>query len=106
MSQWVVVAGAIEDVSELSKQLDTVLKQSVLSLACTAFVIWTWWKTKRAGATFIAAIAAAAIWYAVMNMAIFRDKLGEDLAQGAVTAPATVAAEADDKARPGEGGTP
>lgn len=79
MSGWMALAGTLEDVDRLSGDADKILKSSVTSLLCTLFIIVTGVKTKRVGATFVAAIAGAAIWFVIMNMTVFRDKVGEDL---------------------------
>ncbi|MFG2631613.1 hypothetical protein [Streptomyces sp. NPDC048473] len=75
-----VLAGAIDDVDQLTQKATSLLVGSVMAFMLAASVAVTWAKTKSvvsAGAAFIGAVA---LWYAVMNAAVFRDSVGEDIA--------------------------
>ncbi|MEV0888537.1 hypothetical protein AB0J03_32610 [Streptomyces microflavus] len=79
MTDLVALAGAIEDVDALGKQLNAVLIGTVMALMLTGSVVLTWKATKSilaAGATFV---GGAALWFLVMNAALFRDSVGENL---------------------------
>ncbi|MFE3946742.1 hypothetical protein ACFXPV_33535 [Streptomyces sp. NPDC059118] len=81
-----VLAGPIEDVDQLSQKLNALMVGSVMSLMVVASVAAAWWKTRSVLAGAVAFVGATALWFAVMNAAVFRDSVGEDIAPGSGTA--------------------
>lgn len=86
MMDVMVLAGPIEDVDQLSQKLNALLAGSVMSLMVVASVVVTWRKTNSVVSAFVAFVGGAALWFAVMNAAVFRDSVGEDIAPGSGTA--------------------
>ncbi|MER5358529.1 hypothetical protein [Streptomyces sp. NPDC002785] len=77
-----VLAGAIDDVDQLTQKITTLLVGSVMGLMVAASVAAAWAKTKSVLAGGVALIGAVALWFAVMNATVFRDSVGEDIAPG------------------------
>ncbi|WP_328512796.1 hypothetical protein OG842_44965 (plasmid) [Streptomyces sp. NBC_00376] len=80
-----VLAGAIDDVDQLTQKITGVLVGSVMSFMVVASVAVTWAKTKSVLSAGVALVGAAALWFAVMNAAVFRDSVGEDIAPSSST---------------------
>lgn len=85
-----LLAGVIDSGGDLATKIDTVLKTSVLSLMCTFFVIVTGFKSKRVGPTVVAVIGAAIVWWAVMDITVLRDQVGDDADEVFKSAPPAV----------------
>ncbi|MFJ8848399.1 hypothetical protein ACIRFF_36560 [Streptomyces cyaneofuscatus] len=79
MTDLVALAGAIEDVDSLGKQLNAVMMGTVMALMVTGSVILTWKSTRSILAAVAAFFGGAALWFMVMNAALFRDSVGENL---------------------------
>lgn len=75
----VVTAGILEDTQSLSDHLNAILISSVMSVMCSVFVIATGAQTRSVLKTFVALVGAAALWWGVMNITVFRDKVGNDI---------------------------
>ncbi|MGW2182696.1 hypothetical protein ACWCXX_32375 [Streptomyces sp. NPDC001732] len=75
-----VLAGAIDDVDQLTQRITGLLVGSVMSFMVVAAVVTAWAKTKSILAAGVALAGGVALWFAVMNAAVFRDSVGEDIA--------------------------
>lgn len=86
-----VAADVIGDVDQISTRLDAVVKGSVLTLMCTLNVLVTWWRCdRRLGPTIAAIFISAAVGWAVMDMVVLRDKVGDTVNHDAVRPSAVV----------------
>ncbi|MFD0621888.1 hypothetical protein ACFQ2K_02830 [Streptomyces sanglieri] len=81
-----VLAGAIDDVNQLSQKINDLLVGSVMSLMVVTAVVAAWVKTKSVVSAGVALVGGVALWFAVMNAAVFRDSVGEDIAPDSGTA--------------------
>ncbi|GAA1327314.1 hypothetical protein GCM10009647_065040 [Streptomyces sanglieri] len=81
-----VLAGAIDDVNQLSQKINDLLVGSVMSLMVVTAVVAAWAKTKSVVSAGVALVGGVALWFAVMNAAVFRDSVGEDIAPDSGTA--------------------
>ncbi|MFG3533044.1 hypothetical protein ACGF8B_41070 [Streptomyces sp. NPDC047917] len=75
-----VLAGAIDDVDQLTQKITGLLVGSVMSLMVVAAAVAAWAKTKSLVSAGVALVGGAALWFAVMNAAVFRDSVGEEIA--------------------------
>ncbi|MEU4181035.1 hypothetical protein [Streptomyces sp. NPDC026589] len=87
MTDLVTLAGAIEDVDALGKQLNTLLMTTVMAVMVTLAVIATWRTTKSVIAAGVAFLGGVALWFVVSNAPAFRDSVGENLKPSAAPAP-------------------
>ncbi|MEV8486923.1 hypothetical protein AB0467_33585 [Streptomyces sp. NPDC052095] len=81
-----VLAGAIDDVDQLTQKITDLLVGSVMGLMVAAAVVAAWAKTKSVLAAGVALVGGVALWFAVMNAAVFRDSVGEDIVPDSGTA--------------------
>ncbi|ROQ65207.1 hypothetical protein EDD95_8061 [Streptomyces sp. CEV 2-1] len=86
MKDVMVLAGAIDDVDQLTQKATGVLTNSVMLFMVIAAVVVTWAKTKSVVSAFVAALGGAALWFVVLNAAMFRDSVGEDITPSSGTA--------------------
>jgi len=86
----VTMAGILEDTQALGNHINDILVTTVMSLMCSAFVIVTGLQSRSVLKTFVALIGAAALWWGVMNITVFRDGAGEDIQNPAGTSGAIV----------------
>ncbi|MFI8201009.1 hypothetical protein ACIF6K_31555 [Streptomyces sp. NPDC085942] len=93
MTDLVTLAGAIEDVDALGKQINNLLMTTVMSVMVTAAVIVTWRATKSVIAAGVAFLGGVALWFVVMNAPAFRDSVGDNLKPSAAAAPVAGAGE-------------
>ncbi|MFE1776397.1 hypothetical protein [Streptomyces sp. NPDC059008] len=85
------MAGAISDFNSLTSQLKTAALVGVLGLMYVLSVASVWHQTKSVLKAAAAAIGGAVVMAIVVNMAVLRDKIGEDLKNpGGTAAPAAV----------------
>ncbi|MDQ8707490.1 hypothetical protein RCO28_34225 [Streptomyces sp. LHD-70] len=80
MNELLVMAGTIDDATQITKDLNALMVHGVMGLLVTAATITTRWQTKSWVAAATAFVAGVACWYGVANATVFRDKVGEDLA--------------------------
>ncbi|MGW4994939.1 hypothetical protein ACWEQ3_46440 [Streptomyces mirabilis] len=75
----VMAAGVLGDFKLISADVKDILVNLLPPIFGAAFVLWVWGNTKSPLKTFVACIAAGAIWWGIANMDILRDKTGEDI---------------------------
>ena len=79
MNHFVVAAGIIANTGALADQIRNLLVGAVMSLLCVVSVIGVFVQTRSVVKAFVAFLGAAALWFAVMNMVVFRNQVGQDL---------------------------
>lgn len=77
-----VLAGTIDDATLLVDKTTHFLAHSVMALLMVVAVVKTYQKSQSVAAAFVAGLGGAALWFVVMNPAIFRDGLGEEMTPG------------------------
>ncbi|MFH8736829.1 hypothetical protein [Streptomyces sp. NPDC017964] len=86
MNHLVMAAGILGDVKLISADLKDIFVNLLPPVFGAAFVLWTWGHSKSPLKTFVACIAAGAIWWGIANMDLLRDKTGEDINQDKASA--------------------
>ncbi|MGW1364742.1 hypothetical protein ACWCQP_45970 [Streptomyces chartreusis] len=81
-----VAAGVLGDFKLIGADVQDILVTVLPPIFGAAFVLWVWGNSKSPLKTFVACIAAAAIWWGIANMDVLRDKTGEDINRDAATA--------------------
>jgi hypothetical protein len=82
MINLVMAASVIDDSKRLIGDLKYILTDLVPPVFGAAFVLWTWGTSKSPVKTFVACLAAGAIWWGIANMDVLRDKTGKDIKGG------------------------
>ncbi|MCB5910398.1 hypothetical protein [Streptomyces pinistramenti] len=73
------MAGVIADANSLVSQLKNFFLVGVLGLMYVVSIAWVWGQTKSVLKAGVAAIGGAVVLAIVVNMAVLRDKIGEDI---------------------------
>lgn len=85
------MAGAISDATTLVTQLKTFFLVGVLGLMYVVSIAFVWGQTKSVLKAGVAAIGGAVVLAIVVNMAVLRDKIGDDIKNpGGTAAPAAI----------------
>ncbi|MFG2437878.1 hypothetical protein [Streptomyces sp. NPDC048508] len=82
MNNVMMAAGILDDSERLIGDIKNILQNLLPPVIGAAFVLWTWMNSKSPVKTFVACIAAGAIWWGILNMGTLRDKTGEDINGG------------------------
>lgn len=89
MNELMQMAGAISDANSIVSQLKTFFLVGVLGLMYVVSIAFVWGQTKSVLKAGVAAIGGAVVLAVVVNMAVLRDKIGEDIKNpGGTAAPA------------------
>lgn len=106
MNELLVMAGTIDDATEISKDINALLIHGVMALFVTGGTLAAYKASKSWLAAGTAFIAGVACWYGVANATVFRDKVGEDLTPNAARPEhaQVLVLDAEPSAAAGEGG--